>query len=448
MAEIYRLPAVSPTMEVGTLVAWRMEVGDAFEAGAVLAEVGTDKATMEAEVFDEGVLLARLVDEDAEIPVDAPIAVFGEEGEDASELIAQAREELDQRLSGVAAEGEEPPPATPEPEPSAVSEPEVSAPAAAPTRDIVRRWQGKPLATTFLEPPGDVGAIGSAPSPGRRGPVRASPAARKAAQEAGVDLSRVQGTGPHGRVTRADVEASGPQARGSAGAPAREDTRLKLSPMRKTIAKRLGEVHSTTPSFTLQVSLDMTAFVRMRARLKQAFPDDRISYNDLFMKAVAMALRAYPEANRSWDGTHMTQFGGVHMGMAVAVDEGLITPVIRDCDTRTIREIAAEARALAKKARDGALMPEDYQGNTFTVSNLGMFGIQRFTAILNPPASGILAVGALEQRPVVGEDGQLTVGWRMDVTMTCDHRVIDGAVAARFLQVLRAYVEEPGTMLA
>lgn len=448
MAEIYRLPAVSPTMETGTLVAWRLEVGDAFTAGTVLAEVGTDKATMEAEVFDDGVLLARLVEEDAEIPVDAPIAVFGAEGEDATSLIEEAKAELAQLMAGGEPSPEErPEPKTPDATPAAP--PPEAAPAAPPAKaSAERHWQGQALPPVFLEPPGAF--VASTPAAATRGPVRASPAARKAAQERGVDLAGVSGTGPHGRVLRSDVEsapvAAPSPASSSSSAPA--DQTLKLSPMRKTIARRLTEVHTSTPSFTLQVELDMTGMVRLRERLKATFPDDRISYNDLFLAAVGRALRAFPEANRGWSDNAMTQFGGVHVGMAVAIDAGLITPVIRDCDRKSVREIATESRALVRKARDGQLLPEDYQGNTFTVSNLGMFGIQRFTAILNPPASGILAVGALEQRPVVTPEGQLAVGWRMDVTMTCDHRVIDGAVGARFLQMLRTFVEEPGAMVA
>lgn len=449
MAEIYRLPAVSPTMETGLIVAWRMEVGQAFEAGAVLAEVGTDKATMEAEIFEDGVLLALLAEVDAEVPVDAPIAVYGAAGEDAAEVIEAARAELARLLDGGAAPAEPagaPAPAdTPAPVAAEAPAPEApaltrEAPAPADAADVVRTWRGRPLSTLFLEPPGDAGV-------GRpRGGVRASPAARKAAREAGVDLAGLRGSGPHGRVLRADIEArAAGRTSGHAAAPPPADRTIKLTPMRRTIAKRLTEVHQQVPAFTLNITLDMTAMVSLRAALKDAFPDDRVSYNDLLMMAVGRALRAVPEANASWTDQGIVEHGRVDVGMAVAVDAGLITPVIRDCDRKDARAIAAEARALAGKARSGKLLPEEYQGNTFTVSNLGMLGITRFTAILNPPASAILAVGALEQRPVVNE-GALSVGWRMDVVMTCDHRVIDGAVGARFLQALRRHVEAPGLM--
>lgn len=457
MAEIYRLPAVSPTMETGLLVAWKLDVGDAFEAGTVVAEVGTDKATMEAEIFEDGVLLARLVEEDDEVPVDAPIAVWGEEGEDAAELIEAARQELEKMRSAgggspasgdTDAEPETPPaqttPTTPEAQsPSPSSEPP-------PQADLTRTWQGQALPPLFLEPPGDLGLFGRSSSSDAKAPakVKASPAARRAAQVAGVAISSVEGTGPHGRVLTRDVDqaprspSSGPSASHQVA-----DTSRKLSPMRRTIARRLTEVHQTIPSFTLQVTFDMSGFVRLRERLKRSFPDDRISYNDLLVAAVGRALRAYPQANTRWSDTHLITHGDVHVGIAVAVDEGLITPVIRHCDTRSIREIAQASRELASKAREGKLVPEEYQGNTFTVSNLGMMGIRNFTAIINPPASAILAVGALEERPVV-DHGQLTTGWRMDLTLTCDHRVIDGAVGAGFLQVLRTFVEEPATMLA
>ncbi len=455
MAEIYRLPAVSPTMEIGTLESWRVAVGDAFESGTILAEIGTDKATMEAEVFDDGVVLALLVDEDDEVPVDAPIAVFGEAGEDAADLIAEARAEL-ARLRASASGDAPAQDAVSDDTPADASgdTPEPPAPSSpVPVPDAGRSWHGKSLPDWVLDPPGDRGLAPTGPAAARkvqgaagRGPVRASPAARKAAQEAGVDLAHVAGTGPHGRVTRADVEQHRP-ARGGAVVPVPPDETIKASPMRRTIASRLAEVHRNAPTFRLQVTFDMAATVALRAQLKAAFPDDRVSYNDLFLAAVGRALRATPEARTSWnaDGKSMTRFGGCHVGMAVAVPDGLITPVIRDCDRLSVREIARTARALATKAREGTLAPVEYQGNTFTVSNLGMMGITRFDAILNPPAAAILAVGALEQRPVV-EDGRLTVGWRMDVTMTCDHRSLDGAVGARFLQVLRGYVEQPATM--
>jgi pyruvate dehydrogenase E2 component (dihydrolipoamide acetyltransferase) len=306
---------------------------------------------------------------------------------------------------------------------------------------IEREWMGRTLFTNFMDVPGDIRA---ASQPGR---IVASPLARKVAEDKGIDLSRVTGTGPNGRIVREDVESYTPPAAGGGGYAVPEDTHLRLTPMRKTIARRLLASHQDIPTFFLTAEFDMAGMVALRSSLKAQLPDVKISYNDMVVAAVARALREYPQANASWGDTGIVQHGRVDVGIAVALDEGLITPVIRNADRLRFSEIGTTTRELAGRAREGKLDPSEYTGGTFTISNLGMFGIDHFTAIINPPEAGILAVGRLAQVPVV-VDGQLTTGWRMKVTMTCDHRVIDGAVGAQFLQVVRRYVETPALLLA
>ena len=324
---------------------------------------------------------------------------------------------------------------------------EKAAPAPAPKRsrpkaDVARTWRGKKLPAAFADPPGDIGAATTAER------VLASPLAKKIAADKGVDLARVQGSGPGGRIVKDDViEAANKPAAAAAAGPSREDEVVRNSPMRKTIAKRLLESHQDIPTFFLTVSLDMQGFVDIRADLKAKLPDVKISYNDMLVLATAKALAEFPAANASWDAKAITRHGNVDIGIAVALPDGLITPVVRNADQKGLAQIAGEIRELAGKARDGKLTPEEYQGNTFTISNLGMYGIEEFTAIINPPASAILAVGGMEKVPVFDEDGDLVASWRMKVTMTCDHRVIDGALGAQFLQVLRKYVESPWLML-
>ena len=443
MAEIFRLPAVSPTMELGQLVAWRIQVGAAFASGDIIAEIGTDKATIEAEIYEEGTLLAQLVDEDEDVPVNAPIAVFGAKGEDASDLIAQAKAELaSMRAAG---EGPSEAPASdevpaPDEAPAPVAAPPVTSPTkAVPAPSLTRTWMGQSLPPDFADPPGDL-RLGREPTR-----VHASPLARAVADDLGVDLRRVQGSGPGGRIVQADVHAAAAAPTRGRAAPPPADTVLKLTPMRRTIAKRLLESHQDIPTFFLTVSLDAKGFVDLRQALKVAWPDVKISYNDLLLAAVARALRAYPRANVSWTDMGIVQHGQIDIGVAVALDEGLITPVLRSADNLGLADIGPQVNDLATRARAGKLDATEYTGNTFTVSNLGMYGIDHFTAIINPPASAILAVGALSEVPVVS-NGTLTTGWRMNVTMTCDHRAIDGAVGAQFLQTLRRYVETPALL--
>jgi len=434
MAEFYEMPAVSPTMEVGTLVEWRLAEGDAFESGAVVAEVGTDKANMEAEIFDTGVLIKRLVEEDAEIPPGYPIAIWGASAdEDITGLLAEFEQRKAALEAGEGASEAEPEPAAP------------AAPAPAPitasvaTGTVDREWMGTSIREDFYEPVGDIRFGADAPS----ARPKASPLARKIAADKNIDLSRLTGTGPGGRIVAADVEGA-PAA--PAGVASRADETVKNSPMRKTIARRLTESHQDIPTFFLTTSFDMQGFVDLRTQLKAQLPDVKVSYNDILIKAVAASLVDHPEVNASWGDKAITQHGRVDIGVAVALPQGLITPVVRGADQLCLAQIGTSVRELAKRARDQKLAPEEYTGGTFTISNLGMMNIEHFTAIINPPEAAILAVGAIVDTPVV-VDGELVVEPRMKVTMTCDHRVIDGAVGASFLQTLRTYVENPYLLL-
>lgn len=459
MAEFYEMPAVSPTMELGTLVEWRVKEGDSFEPQTVMAEVGTDKANMEAEIFDAGVLIKTLIEEGDEVPAGFPIAIIGQSAdEDIGDLMEQFEKRKKEFEAGGAGgssdsdeggsdkgesdEGGSDESASEESSSKKAHKKPAPSPAPSKPKDVKRTWDGKELPQAFADPPGDIGAANV------EGRIAASPLAKKIAADKGVDLKRVTGTGPGGRINKDDVlEADArPAASGFVG-EVPEDEVVRNSPMRKTIAKRLLESTQQIPNFFLTVELDMQGFVDMRSDLKAKLPDVKISYNDMFVLATAKALREFPAVNASWSDKAITRHGSVDIGIAVALPDGLITPVVRNADQKGLQTIASEIRDLAGRAKDGKLAPEEYQGNTFTISNLGMYGIQEFTAIINPPASGILAVGALEQVPAFDADGDLIRAWRMKVTMNCDHRVIDGALGAQFLQVLRKYVESPWLML-
>jgi pyruvate dehydrogenase E2 component (dihydrolipoamide acetyltransferase) len=441
VAEFYEMPAISPTMEVGTLVEWKIPEGAAFSSGTIVAEVGTDKANMEAEVFDDGVMLKHLVSEGDEIPPGQPIAIIGTEaGEDISALLAEYAQQKTSPAEPPAAETPAPV-AAPAPAPPAAPATR-SAPAARPATQpsIDRSWDGKALTSDFMDPPGDL-QIGRT-----KARVAASPLARAVASDLGVDLHRVTGSGPGGRIVRADVDAAAQAPAAAAGPAPRADQTKRNSPMRKTIAKRLLSSHQDIPTFFLTATFDMQGFVDLRTALKAQLPDVRVSYNDILIKAVARALVDHPEVNASWSADSIVHHGRVDIGVAVAVAGGLITPVVRNADQKPLSVIGGEVRELAGRARKQKLQPDEYTGGTFTISNLGMMEIDHFTAIINPPEAAILAVGRIAEEPVV-VDGELIIANRMRVTMTCDHRVIDGAVGATFLQTLRRYVENPYLLL-
>ncbi len=424
------MEALSPTMEEGRLVEWKKQEGEAVAVGDVLAEVETDKAVMELVARAGGTLLKQMVPAGTTVPVSETVAVIGEAGESVEAAGGKAADKKPAAPKAAEAQGTQPTPDRNRP----TSMP--PAPAAGPAADA----NGQPDAA-----PRPAAAPAASRSAGR---VKASPLARRMAAERGLDISAVAGTGPEGRVIARDVEGSRPTpAPAAARAPAPrvpggqpyED--VPLSQIRKTIARRLSQSSGPIPTFYLTREVDMERAGEAREALLAA-GGEKVSFNDIILKAVAMALRQHPECNAWWQDDHIRYWNEVHVSMAVAIEEGLITPVIRHTDLKTLREIAAESRDLAARARERKLAPDEYTGGTFSVSNLGMLDIEEFTAVINPPEAGILAVGRMAEQPVV-HDGAVTIRRRMRITMSCDHRVIDGATGARFLQTLTRMLENP-----
>jgi len=428
------MEALSPTMEEGQLVRWLKAEGDPISNGDILAEIETDKATMELVARGEGVLRKIFVGEGAIAPVGEVIAVIAAPDEDISGIAGPA---------GAAAT----------PAPAEASLPED------PTAD----------AASPEAPPAQETAIGSESPTPQAGPtegvpagdrVKASPLARRLAEEAEVNLGSVPGSGPGGRIVMRDVEAAkvgglsepaGAPVGGGIPAPAVPGegyADLPNSQMRKTIAKRLVESLAPVPHFFLRIKVDMSRTLAARMRVNELLESqgDKVSINDFILKATGNALARHPEVNAEWMGDVIRRHHGVHLGVAVAAEDGLITPVLRDANLKGLAQISREIRELAGRGREKRLQPEEYTGSTFSVSNLGMFGIQEFTGVINPPEAGILAVGGIEESPVV-EGGEVVVRPIMTVTMSCDHRVIDGATGARFLQTLKEMLEEPAAIL-
>lgn len=420
-------------MEEGVLVEWLANEGDEVSAGDVIAQVETDKATMDLEVYDDGVLLKRVIAEGDAVPIGALIAVLGQKGEDPTPVL--------EKYAGGGTTG------TAESEketPSERSEAPVSTGDGAPAPE--------PAQEASPTPGGD----------GFEGRIKASPLARKLARDHGLDLARVQGTGPEGRIVKRDVETaieSGVSPQRSAPAvefaapgtaePASET--VAISQMRKAIARRVTQGKFTAPHFYLTMDVDMRKSVDFRTRLNELAESQghpRISFNDLITKACALALRSHPFVN----GTYLEKEGmirqhnGAHIAIAVAIEDGLMTPVIRDADRKSLGQIAEETRALAEKARNRTIQPSEYGGSTFMTSNLGMFGIEEFTAIINPPNACALAIGAIRDVAEI-VDGQVVPGKRMKVTLSCDHRIVDGAIGAEYMATLRTYLEEPLNLL-
>jgi len=434
MATKVHMEALSPTMEEGQLVKWLKSEGDSVSSGEILAEIETDKATMELVARGDGVLRKVLITEGATAPVGEVIAVIAGPEEDISELVG----------SDAAA--------TTPPEADSPSGPVAPASPGIPGEPSESRNEGA------SPPAGETASTVIAA--GDR--VKASPLARKLATHAAMDLHSVRGSGPGGRIVLRDVEAarggagvagtssgSGPgEDRPSPTAPGVDFEDRPLSQMRKTIAKRLVESMSPVPHFFLRITADMGRTLAARKRVNQLLEaqGDRVSINDFILKATANALGRHPEVNAQWTGDTIRRHFRVHLAVAVAVEDGLITPVIRDANRKGLAQIAREVRELAARGKEKKLQPEEYSGSTFSVSNLGMFGIHEFTGIINPPEAGIIAVGGIEETPVV-EDGQVVVRPLMKVTMSCDHRVIDGATGARFLQTLKEMLEEPAAIL-
>ena len=406
MATVVTMPKLGFDMAEGMLVRWVRGVGETVQKGEVLAEIETDKATVEVEAVESGVVRKLLVDEGAAVPIGTPIAIIG-----------TADESIDD-VAGVAAAPRQPAPA-PTPAPAGPS-------------------------------PATGEAAGTPPTG-----TRASPLARRMANEASLDLRTITGSGPGGRVTKRDVAAalgkpatmalpaSAPQA--APGLPARPDKDEVISPtrLRQAISRRMTAAKQQVPHFYLTADLDAAQLVRLRAEANAALPEDaRLSIHDFVVRASALALRSFPALNASLDGARIVRHAAVHVGTAVAVAGGLLTVVVRDADGKSVPAISAELRQLVGRARDGRVRPDDIEGSTFTISNLGMYEVDEFIAIINPPEAAILAVGAAREVPVV-EAGQIVPGWRMKVTLSADHRVTDGAEAARWLQYLRTYLEHP-----
>ncbi|QLG45979.1 pyruvate dehydrogenase complex dihydrolipoamide acetyltransferase [Costertonia aggregata] len=421
--EIIKMPRLSDTMEEGTVATWLKKVGDTVEEGDILAEIETDKATMEFESFYSGTLLHIGIQEGESSPVDAVLAVIGPEGTDVDAVLNAKPSEKKSEST---------------------------------TSDTKKETHTKEQSKA------DTDNNTKATNDGQR--VFASPLAKKIASDKGIDLSDVKGSGDNGRIVKKDIENYQPsesktpetvskvEPKGSAAAPINlpvgeeGSEEVKNSNMRKAIAKALGNSKFTAPHFYLTIEVDMDNAKASRAQIND-LPDTKVSFNDMVLKACAMALRKHPQVNTSWNGDTTRYNKHIHMGVAVAVDEGLVVPVVKFADQLGLTQIGAAVKDLAGKARNKKIAPSEMEGSTFTVSNLGMFGILEFTSIINQPNSAILSVGAIVEKPVV-KNGEIVVGSTMKLTLACDHRTVDGAVGAQFLQTLRYFVENPVTMLA
>jgi pyruvate dehydrogenase E2 component (dihydrolipoamide acetyltransferase) len=426
MAETIIMPKLGFDMAEGTLVRWVATEGDEINKGDVLAEIETDKATVEVESSATGMILKQLVDEGAIVPVSTPIAVVGEEGEKVSDQLLVTSEQSAETATEAPAIQ-----AQPEPAPVKAEEP-------------------APKAATTPE-----------------GRIKASPLARRVAEEENVDISRIQGTGPGGRIVRRDVEKAveeglpepaplpeRPAEKAPAIAPLpaftaepREDETVQLTKLRQAIGRRMAESKTSVPHFYVTHEYKMEALMDMRAQINGMLPEgEKLSVNDFIVKAVALALREFPNLNAALDGNKVTRFGAINIGNAVAVEGGLLTVVCKHADQKPLRQISIEVKNMAARVREGKVKAEDIEGSTFSVSNMGMYDVEHFIAIINPPEAGILAVGSAMEVPVV-EDGEIKPGWRMKATISIDHRVSDGAEGARFLQALAKYLEEPLRLL-
>ncbi len=448
MAINITMPALSPTMEEGTLSKWLVKEGDTISSGDVIAEIETDKATMEVEAVDEGVVAKIVVEAGTEgVKVNSVIAVLAEEGEDASTVDAEPTEP--------AAQAEE-----------KKSEKPAKAESKSETSESQKKETAPEKKAVELEPSGKLQSVGTGADR-----IKASPLARRIAEQQGVDLKSLKGSGPHGRIIRKDVEAAeaGKASMATAASPGVSaspdglilpqilDDRVydpesyelvPLDGMRKTVAKRLTQSFMQVPHFPLEVDIKLDRLLSARAAINNAAPEGvKVSVNDMLIKASALALMAEPDCNASYSDKGIAYHKSAHISVAVAIDGGLITPVIRDAQTKGLQKISEEMKDLAMRARDRKLKPQEYSGGTFSISNLGMFGIKSFGSIINPPEGMIISVGAGEKRAVVGDDGNLTAATVMSLTLTCDHRVIGGAEGAKWLQAFKRFVESPEAML-
>ena len=406
MAVAIKLPRMSDTMEEGTIVSWEVKIGDTVKSGDILAEVETDKATMDLENFEKGTVLHLNVEEGKTIPVESVIAVIGKEGESYEDLLVEAPVSNE-------AEVEE--------QPSVANETAAAKPTPAPIVET------------------------KAANSQSNGRVFASPLAKKMAEDKGIDIASVSGTGDNGRIIKRDIENFKAPATSSSSFGVESFEEIPVTQMRKTIARRLAESKFTAPHFYLTMEIRMDKAIAARAEMVE-YAEQKISVNDLIIKAAAVALRKHPMVNAAWMGDKIRLNKHVHIGVAVAVEDGLLVPVIKFADHKALSEISAEVKDKAVKAKNKELQPSDWEGNTFTISNLGMFGIDEFTAIVNPPDSCILAVGGAKETVIV-ENGEMKPAKVMKVTLSCDHRVVDGVTGAKFLQTFKELLEEPVRLL-
>ncbi|SHN02037.1 pyruvate dehydrogenase E2 component (dihydrolipoamide acetyltransferase) [Cyclobacterium lianum] len=422
-ATLITMPKMSDTMQEGTIAGWLKKEGDEVKSGDVLAEVETDKATMELESYEDGTLLYIGVKEGESVEVNGVIAIIGEKGADYEKLLEAHKQESTSAKDTASEKTEDEPKET-------SSEKKES-----PQQEVEQK---------------------SASSKSSNGRIKASPLAKKMARDKGIDISLVNGSGDGGRIIKKDIENFDPSKVSAAdkssgaigGSPAvgqESFSETKVSQMRKVIAKRLAESKFTAPHFYLTMEINMDKAIEARKSMNEVAPV-KISFNDMVIKAVAASLKQHPKVNSAWMGDKIRYNDHVHIGMAVAVDEGLLVPVIRFADSKSLSQISQEAKSLAGKAKNKELQPKDWEGNTFTVSNLGMFGIEEFTAIINPPDACILAIGGIKQAPVV-KDGEIKIGNLMKVTLSCDHRVVDGAIGSAFLQTVKQLLEDPVRIL-
>jgi pyruvate dehydrogenase E2 component (dihydrolipoamide acetyltransferase) len=416
MAEIVRMPKLSDTMTEGVVAEWHKKVGDSIESGELLAEIETDKATMEFESFQEGVLLHIGVEKGQNAPVDSILAILGEKGEDIQELLkdetAPKEEKESQKEEKLVAKAEP------------LKETPVESP------PIIETSSNS---NNSFPPAESISNSGS----------KASPLAKKLAEERGINLKFVNGTGTDGRIVKRDID----NFQGKSSFTGQESfIDESVSPMRKVIAQRLAESKFSAPHFYLTVSINMDNAIESRKAINNAISPSKISFNDFVVKAAAVSLKDHPKVNASWHGDFIRYNNHVHIGVAVAVDEGLLVPVVRFANEKSLTNIGEEVKTFAKKAKDKKLQPEEWEGNTFTISNLGMFGIDEFTAIVNPPDACILAVGGIQQVPIV-KNGEIVSGNIMKVTLSCDHRVVDGAVGSAFINSFKNYLENPVLLL-
>ncbi len=434
MAELVRMPKMSDTMTEGVVSKWHKKIGDTVKAGDLVAEIETDKATMEFESYQEGVLLYIGVEEGKAAPVDGILAILGKAGEDYKLLLDEEKKRGETKIADAKSNEKK----------NQASDVAVTATKPEPPKPSVA-----PITTKQSVTPSHVPRPSSFVPDNR---MKASPLAKRLASDKGIDLSKIMGSGDSGRIVKRDidwfkpgmfVESPGTSFTEAVTEESFED--VTVSQMRKTIAKRLAESKFTAPHFYLTVEIDMDATVAARETIN-AVTGAKISYNDLVIKAAAVALRMHPKVNSSWLGEKIRINHHIHIGVAVAVEDGLLVPVVRFADSKTLRHINAEVKEFAQKAKDKKLQPADWEGSTFTISNLGMYGIEEFTAIINPPDSCILAVGSIMQKPVV-KNGSVVPGHVMNVTMSCDHRAVDGATGSDFLRTFKGLMENPVILL-